>query len=83
MGDYERFETDETGFEIIERAIPPKNFWRIDTELADVTGYSKKFWKELIDEGRVKVLQRAPHQPGSPLVIPRSEIVRVLTEMVR
>jgi hypothetical protein len=74
----------KTPFEIVDATVPEAPlFWRLNAELEAGTGYDRRFWKDQIAEGRIQVLQRGNRTPGSPIVIPRAEIVRVLTEMVR
>jgi hypothetical protein len=69
---------------LIDREFPKtKRFYHLDQALEDDSGYSRSFWKKRVDAGEIKVLQRSAKRSGSRILIPRSEIVRVLSEMVR
>ncbi len=71
-------------YEIIDKAVPPQpRFYHLDQELEDGSGYSRQWWKKRVDAGEVRVIQRSSKRSGSRIVIPRSEVVRVLSEMVR
>jgi hypothetical protein len=71
-------------YDLIDREFPKKKrFYHLDQELEDDTGLSRSFWKKRIDAAEVLVLQRSAKRSGSRILIPRSEIVRVLAGMVR
>lgn len=68
---------------IADEMVPQRTHFHLDDELTEGTGLSWQWWKKKIDGGHVRVFQQAAKRSGSRIVIPRSEIVRVLAEMVR
>ena len=74
----------EDHYKLVDKAVPKRPlFYHLDQELEDNTGRSRSSWKKGIDAGEVRVIQRATKRSGSRIVIPRSEVVRVLAGMVR
>ena len=70
-------------YEIADKMVPQRTHFHLDDELTEGTGLSWQWWKKRIDARDVRVIQRSAKRSGSKIVIPRSEIVRVLAEMVR
>lgn len=70
-------------YEMVDKAVPRLPFFHLDQQLADSTGFSCPWWKKRVAAGEVRVLQRSTKRSGSRIVIPRSEVVRVLAGMVR
>jgi hypothetical protein len=74
----------DADYEIVNREIPKaRRFYTLGQELEDDTGLSRSWWKKKIDAGEVKILQPRRGQHGSKILLPRGEVVRVMSGLVR
>ena len=53
------------------------------TEAAGRLGVSERTIRNWINEGRLKASQKDPGKPGSPFLVPRSEVHRILEDRKR
>ena len=72
----------KTDKEIISAEIPEKSFFSL-RELGDLGPFSSDYWSKQVAAGTVRAVQRSNRTQGSRISIPRSEVVRFLSEFVR
>ena len=68
--------------EMVSEEIPEKPFFTL-RELGDMGPFSSDYWSKQVASGAVKAIQRSTRVQGSRISIPRSEVIRFLSECVR
>jgi len=68
--------------EIVEAELPEQGFFSL-RELETCTPYSADYWSKRIKDGEVRAIQRTARTPGSPLSVPRGEVVTHLVGQLR
>lgn len=68
--------------EIVSSEIPAKAFFSL-RELEDLGPFSADYWSKQVRAGAIRVIQRSARTQGSRIKIPRSEVVRHLSECLR